>query len=111
MVAAMHLAQQRALVGKQQHIAGKQVGPFKASRVAQRGMAVVRNATAAAAPPATGEIKDKNAELAINGAIRHAVDVARLLCHIAAILARMFHPTPWLMKAGSGAATVVRRSR
>lgn len=40
---------------------------FRPARAAQRGMAVVRNATAAAAPPATGVIADKKAELAING--------------------------------------------
>lgn len=63
----MSLAQQKAAcLGKP--VNGKQpMAAFKAVRPAQRGMAVVRNASAAVAPPATGVIKEKNAELAING--------------------------------------------
>ena len=72
MVAAMHmsLAQQKAAcLGKP--VNGKQpMSAFKAIRPAQRGMSVVRNASAAVAPPATGVIKEKSAELAINGEFR-----------------------------------------
>lgn len=64
----MSIAQHKAaILAKPGHAQKQQLVSFRASRTANRGMAVVRAATAAVAPPATGEIKDKNAELAING--------------------------------------------
>jgi hypothetical protein len=69
MVAAMHMSlvqQKAACLGKSTN-AKQQLSAFRAVRPAQRGMAVVRASSAAVAPPATGVIKEKNAELAING--------------------------------------------
>lgn len=64
----MSLAQHKAAcLAKPTHAGRQQLASFRAARTAQRGMVLVKAATAAAAPPATGEIKDKNAELAING--------------------------------------------
>lgn len=63
----MSLVQQKAACLGKATNAKQTLSGFKAIRPAQRGMAMVRNASAAVAPPATGEIKEKNAELAING--------------------------------------------
>lgn len=66
----MSLAQQKAAVlSKPGNGAKTQFVAFKAVRVPQRKLMTVRAATAAAAPPASGEIKNKAAELAINGAM------------------------------------------
>lgn len=70
MVAAMHMSlvqQKAAALAKPTNGTKLPLAAFKAARSANRGMAVVRAATAAAAAPATGEIKSKTAELAING--------------------------------------------
>ena len=65
----MSLAQQKAAaLSKPGHGAKTQFVAFKAVRVPQRKLMAIRAATAAAAPPASGEIKSKSAELAINGA-------------------------------------------
>ena len=62
------------------------VKPFKAvmpSRVQGRRPLCVRMQGAhAAAPPASGEIKDKNAELAINGAYGVANRTLELTCDL-----------------------------
>lgn len=63
------VAMKMSLVQQKQALAGQSLNArkplsFRASRPAQMG---VRAASAAAAPPATGVIADKNAELAING--------------------------------------------
>jgi hypothetical protein len=68
MVAAMHMSlvqQKAACLGKSTN-AKQTLSAFRAARPAQRAM-VIRASSAAVAPPATGEIKEKNAELAING--------------------------------------------
>lgn len=90
MVAAMNmtLAQRRAAcLAKPSNAGSKQLASFRAARTVQRGMAVVKAATAAVAPPATGDIKDKNAELAINGkmwemalTMRHPLFSRRPIC-------------------------------
>lgn len=55
------------MLSQQRPVTGFTFAAPKQQMARSRRQLVLRNATAAAAPPASGEIKDKNAELAING--------------------------------------------
>ncbi|KAL4553160.1 hypothetical protein Ndes2526B_g03038 [Nannochloris sp. 'desiccata'] len=69
----MSLVQQKAACLGKSTNAKQTLSAFRAVRPAQRAM-VIRASSAAVAPPATGEIKEKNAELAINAIRFLAID-------------------------------------
>jgi hypothetical protein len=87
MVAAMHMSlvqQKAACLGKSTN-AKQTLSGFRAVRPAQR--MVIRASSAAVAPPATGEIKEKNAELAINGEKKDGLRWEQLPTHNVSLIA------------------------